>query len=112
MPYVVLLLALYFVGAWMTYSKPFRESAAFPTAFVAISALSGLLWVYATRQTTPRGILTLSAICDAGMIVAYYCLPLALFGVRANGPTVTGIVLIVAGAAVVKCGEQGELPCP
>lgn len=112
MSLVIPLLVCYFAGAWMTYSKPFRESAAFLPSFVALTALSGLLWVLATRSASPRSILTLSALCDAGMIVAYYALPIAIFGVQANGPTVAGILFIVTGAVMVRLGEHGELSCP
>ena len=103
---LLIIFGCYLLGAWMTYTPWFRDSDRYPLAFVLVSVLMAIVWVYASRSTTQRGILTLSAICDAAMILAYYVLPILAFGVRVNGLTVLGVVLIVAGAVSVKFGES------
>lgn len=103
---LAIIFSCYLIGAWMTYTPWVRDSDRYPLAFVLVSVIASVTWVYASRSTTHRGILTMSAICDAGMILAYYVLPILAFGVRVNGLTVLGVLLIVAGAVSVKFGES------
>lgn len=104
--YLLLIFACYLAGSWMTYTPWFRDSDRYPLSFIVISVVMATAWVYASRTTNQRGLLTMSAVCDTAMILAYYVLPLIAFGVRANGLTVLGVLLIVAGAVSVKFGES------
>jgi hypothetical protein len=72
-------------GSYTTYSKTFRDSSYYLPSFVALSLVSGWLWVVASRRLdSTSNILMFSMVWDLMMVIAYYAGPLVFKGESFN----------------------------
>jgi len=95
-------------SSWLAYQKPAKTAGWFLVVMVLLSAFNGLLWAVASRLSVDgRQLFSVSALWDATTITAYSLLPLLLCGVRLNGWSWLGLVLMVAGALLITFSKEG-----
>jgi hypothetical protein len=92
-------------GAWTSYRPEWKSSPSFVWVMVALCALNGVLWAWAVRRSAnDRETYSLAVAWDVITIAAYNLLPLIACGVRLSWTAAGGMVLVVAGACLVKWG--------
>lgn len=99
LPCAVVMLA----GSWLSYSGH-KAAWWFPWSLGALAALNGVLWALAARLSNTRTLYQLGAAWDGVTVLAYSILPLLAFGVRLTPLSGAGVVLVIAGACLVKWG--------
>jgi hypothetical protein len=70
---------------------------------ILVSAVNGWLFSIGCRDLDDKaGVYTFSLAFDFMMILAYYVVPIAIFGVRLSPGVILGSLIMLAGLAVVK----------
>lgn len=108
-PWVALIPAalVLFAGSWLSYQKAFKATGWFPWCVVALYVANGWLWAWAARRAeTDRQLYSVSVAWDVVTLAAYNVLPLIAVGVRLTPQAWAGLVMVVAGACLVKWGGE------
>ena len=98
--------ATLFTGAYLSYQKWARDAGWFPWVIAACWTTNALLWVWAARRVPGgnRELYSLSVAWDVITLAAFNVLPLVLAGVRLGPTAFAGLLMVVAGAVLVKAG--------
>jgi hypothetical protein len=91
------------LGARLSYGEA-RKAAYYPAAMCALGALCAGLFALGARRLGGREVYSFSLAFDCVVAAAYYLLP-ALWGVRVGWGAAAGVVLVLAGLAVVKASN-------
>lgn len=104
---LVLIGLLCVVGSVLTFTDRLREAWFYLPALAILSASNGLLYAWGCRlMPDKQAIVVLGLVTDVLMVIAYYVLPMAVFGVRVNPCIIAGGITIVAGAVFLKLGAS------
>lgn len=105
-PWLILfpVVAVMCAGSWLSYREDFKPQWWFPWSLAGLAAGNGLLWSWAARLTDARTLYSMSICWDCITILAYSALPLVAFGVKLTPLAGVGVLLVVAGACLVKWG--------
>jgi hypothetical protein len=94
---------LYSLQASFSYSETIKNSNYGLIASLAISNIAGSVWFYVAKTTTnPRDILTYGTIWDSFIMLSYWIVPIAFFGVKLNPASIFGLSIVAVGTLIVK----------
>lgn len=94
------------VGSGLTYTDSARKAWWFVYAVVPLWTACGVLFCWAAKTLEDKqSVYVFGLAYDVLMVLAYYILPLVVFGTKVSPGVMVGAGLIVLGLLVVKvCG--------
>lgn len=100
---LMLVMILQAVGAYMSYTKNYRDWTLYMPYMFAVSITSSLIWCISTRLlNNTQKILYYSLVWDTALFLCYYAIPLTLYRQELSWKSVVGAVLVLTGLVIVK----------
>lgn len=94
---------VYVAGCWLTYNNDLKPYWWYIPLGVALGGVINAIWFWAAKTFTDKDKMYVFGLTWDGMLMGiYYLMPLILFGTKLDRWGWLGLILIVAGAMILK----------